>query len=207
MKIVEVELRRHSVKDGVDRHSIGAQGMALARLVGKRQLRGRQFTGFTTSTFWRTSITLAGFDEGAGDFILPLHHRPQVSPHEHLGSMPDAIKLWEGPCRDAEKAGEDMVTAAIESDPNTVRHLAERSAYAVRNFMISMEDGSNILTVGHSPSLEFIALGMFDRTLPQLQYCDGFRILFENGEFTLITLEDDPNLRGSALLSEFPTSR
>lgn len=97
---MEIEFRRHSIKDGPVPAMIGPMGCALAREVGRRQLRGWGFTAFYVSTYWRTHQTLAAFAEGAGVFVLKL--MPEFLPL--YVAWPEVKALW-GACAAAEKRG------------------------------------------------------------------------------------------------------
>lgn len=194
-----IEFRRHSVRDGATGHLVGPLGMKLARLVGEQQLRGRAFTSFTVSFLWRTTQTMVGFDEGAGDFKPPRHLAPQVSLHEHRSIKDDAMGLWYGPGRKAKAEGRDMLLAALEEEPAATNVLAADYKQIVLAWLDSLPENTRALVVGHSPALEILAYGVTGITIPQLQFCDGFRLEQEDGDIRLI---DDETTRATALLAK-----
>ena len=196
------EFRRHSIKDGPARGMIGPRGWALAREVGRRQLRGREFTHFFGSALWRTHQTLAAFDEGAGDF------RCKRTP-EHAAfyvELPGLMELWKA-CADGAKRGFDMMSTALATDPELADLAARRCAEKFRAWLPSFPDGSRALVVGHSPNMELLALGLTGIAIPGLSECRGFRLTVVDGAYAL---EDDaPDLDPSAIRRELfdgPTS-
>ena len=181
------EFRRHSIKDGPERGMIGPRGWALAREVGRRQLRGRGFTRFFGSTLWRTHQTLAAFDEGAGDF------RFKQTP-KHAGfyaELPGLLELWKA-CSDAAKRGEDMVRTALAVDRALAERCAEECAIRFEAWrMVEIEDGARVLVVGHSPNMELLALGLTGLVAPGLAECQGFRLVLDGDDVRLDTSAPD----------------
>lgn len=198
MKIVE--FRRHSIKKHNGDTSLSAKGYALARLVGERCLRGKKFTAFYTSSVWRTAQTLAAFAEGADDFHLS--RVPEIFPlHRDISDKPSAMRLWMGACKTAEQRGEDMFQALLRKEPAAAKRMQQQAARALRSWLAKQPDRCHALVVGHSPFFELIALGLFGLTLPQLQPCDGFRVIEDKKGLRLETADQDPSLNVSALRS------
>ncbi len=174
------EFRRHSIKDGPARGMIGPKGFALARAVGERQLRGRNFTHFFGSALWRTHQTLAAFDEGAGDF------RCKATP-DHAPLYPlwrELLALWRV-CSDAAKRGEDMLQTALKHDPALAERASVETVSAFRAWAPTLPDGARVLVVGHSPSMELIPLGLHGLTIPGLKECQGFRITVDGDAYAV----------------------
>lgn len=174
------EFRRHSIKDGPARGMIGPKGFALAREVGRRQLRGQGFTHFFASALWRTHQTLAAFDEGAGDFQFKI--TPVQAPI-YLG-WPEVIQLWRI-CSDGAKRGEDMLQTALTRDPALASRAAVKISQMFCEWTRSFPDGSRILVVGHSPSMELIPFGLCGDIMPGLKECQGFRIAVDGANFAV----------------------
>lgn len=189
MKIVE--LRRHSKKTTHGNANLSEDGLLFARYVGARQLRGRKFTHLFVSSLQRTVDTIRAFAESAEDF-------PSIEPSVFLDvfSTTDAIQLWEGVCNEAERNGEDMMTAAIERDTERAERIATLGAEAFRRWTDVLPDGANALVVHHSPSIELLVYGLFGVVLPQLQPCDGLRITVRD-TLQLTTPIDDSTLHAN----------
>ena len=51
----------------------------------------------------------------------------------------------------------------------------------IQDWFETLPDDANVLVVHHSPFLELIAYGLFGEVLPQLQPCEGFKIIDEDG--------------------------
>lgn len=189
------EFRRHSIKDGPARGMIGPRGWMLAREVGRRQLRGRDFTHFFGSTLWRTHQTLAAFDEGAGDF------RFKRTP-EHAAfyaDLPGLMELWKA-CAIGAKRGIDMMRTALTHDPELAERAANACAEKFREWLPSFPDGSRILVVGHSPNMELLALGVKNIAMTGLSECQGFRLTIDGG---VCALDDrSPDLDPSGIRQE-----
>lgn len=168
---MEIEFRRHSIKDGPVPAMIGPKGYALAREVGRLQLQGRRFDAFYVSTYWRTHQTLAAFAEGAGDFVLKL--MPQILPL--YVAWPEVKALW-GACAEAEKRGEDLVAAAFANDPLLVRRASEEFSGLFEAWAAGLDPDARVLVVGHSPHLEIMAYGLTGAVMPGLKECQGFRV-------------------------------
>jgi phosphohistidine phosphatase SixA len=184
---VEFEFRRHSIKDGPAKGMIGPKGFALARDVGRLQLRNRGFTHFFASSLWRTHQTLAAFDEGAGDL------RFKATP-EHAGfylDWPELMVLWRV-CADGANRGEDMLQTALFHDPALANRTVVAVAEKFREWAKSFPDNSRILVVGHSPYMELIPVGLLNVIIPGLKECQGFRITVYGDLYTVDWLT--PNL-------------
>ena len=189
------EFRRHSIKDGPARGMIGPRGWALAREIGRRQLRGRDFTHFFGSTLWRTHQTLAAFDEGAGDF------RCKRTP-EHAAfyvELPGLMELWKS-CAIGAKQGIDMMQTALSRDPELADRTAKACAERFREWLPSFPDGARVLVVGHSPNMELLALGVTGQIMPGLSECRGFRMAVDGGAVQLDY--DAPDLDPSGIRQE-----
>ena len=158
---------------------IGPKGYALAREVGRQQLRGRRFTEFYASGIWRTHQTLAAFGEGAGDFMLKL---TPMSPPIYV-ERDDVRELWRV-CRQAEIRGEDMVQAALAHDVALFHGLAAELATLFMAWAAGFVDGDNVLVIGHSPHLEIMTFGLTGDVMPGLKECEGFR--FVTGDMPII---------------------
>lgn len=178
-----VEMRRHGHKTGPGNADLSEKGIAHATQMGWEELHGRGFTHFFISTLDRTRQTMQAFATGAGDF---LNVEFEVFPlHTAISEMPEAMALWEGPCHDAEKRGEDMLACALDKATEEAEAIAKQSAVAFKEWITSLPEGANALVVHHSPFLELIAYGLFGERLKQLQPLEGFRIIERSGELKL----------------------
>lgn len=181
MKILQ--FRRHSIKQGPGDTDLSTEGMALAEEIGRRSLQGQKFNRLFVSSLKRTQDTAIGFARGAGDFPgTPLE---LFQPGDDVGGTEEALGLWSGICNQAEHAGEDMLQAALNKAPTTARAIAVQSAASFKKWIDSLPDETKALVVGHSPFLELMLYGLFEKTLPQLGYCEGFEITETNGELRL----------------------
>jgi len=180
MSLKVFEFRRHSIKDGPTGREIGPNGYALARAVGRAQLRGRAFDRYFVSVFWRTQQTLAAFAEGAGDFALKLG--PELLPI-YL-DWPELRQLWHV-CRQAELRGEDLMRAALLHDEALTRRAATEAGRLFGQWSGAFPDGAKVLIVGHSPYLEFIPFGLLGAQLSSLKECQGYRLLVDGDDFGL----------------------
>lgn len=183
---MEIEFRRHSIKDGPVPAMIGPSGYALAREVGRRQLRGRGFTAFYASTYWRTHQTLAAFAEGAGDFVLP--RMPEILPL--YVAWPEVKALW-GACAEAERRGEDLVAAAFANDPLLVRRAAEEFSGLFEAWVAGLGADARVLVVGHSPHVEITAYGLTGVVMPGLKECQGVRVRTDGETHVIDRLSPD----------------
>jgi phosphohistidine phosphatase SixA len=166
------EFRRHSIKDGPTAASIGPKGYALAREVGRQQLRGKAFTHYFISTFWRTQQTIAAFAEGAGDFAIKIG---PVMPPIYVEDE-EAWEVW-GVCGRAEKRGEDMNVYAYSYDDALYRRLSQKFVTLFHAWAAGFPDGSHALVLGHSPHLEMLAYGLNGGQLTSgLKECQGIRV-------------------------------
>ncbi len=193
------EFRRHSIKDGPTSATIGPKGYALARAVGAAQLRGKGFTDFFVSSFFRTHQTFAAFAEGAGDFMLKL--APAYPPI--YVEREDAWALWRF-CRGAEIRGEDMMAAALAHDRTLALGLGYEFVSRFVCWARDFADGANVLVVGHSPHLEMLAYALTGTLVPGLRECQGLRIIHDGTTFSLdATSPDlDPSPLRAALFPE-----
>ena len=186
------EFRRHSIKDGRARGVIGPMGSALAREVGRTQLRGRAFTHFYASTLWRTHQTLAAFYEGANEDWSKT--TPEHAPF-YL-DWPQLTALWKV-CAEGDKRGEDMLQTALRHDADLAYRAALEVAERFRAWAATFRSGSEILVVGHSPYMELIPLGLHGEVIRALRECQGFRIRVEAGTCAVDT--ESPDLDPSGL--------
>jgi hypothetical protein len=174
--VCSFEFRRHSIKDGACRGTIGPRGFALAREVGRQQLRGRAFTGFFASALWRTHQTLVAFDEGAGDFNLK-----KTPPHAPIYlDWPEMEDLWRRYHRDT-KSDDDLLVAALTYDASLTAKASTAVAEKFTQWARSQAADVNILVVGHSPYMELIPYGLWGLQIPSLKECQGFRIFSTDG--------------------------
>lgn len=181
MKVID--LYRHSTKIGTGNTELSPEGIELAKHIGATKLRGNNYTNLFTSPLSRTIETLNAFSVGAGDFNA---RTPQTWPlHTQVSEHTDAMSLWSGICHKAEQEGKDMMRAVLENETNKANFVAKEGARAFKTWEESLPDGARVLVVGHSPFLELIAFGLFEKQLPQLQFCQGFRIESEDGSLKL----------------------
>ena len=187
---IEIEFRRHSIKDGPTPQILGPNGYRLARLVGEHQLRGRGFTRFFVSTFWRTHQTLVAFAEGAGDFTMVMS--PDYAP---IYLMTDDVRACWKVCGEAEKRGENIVETAFAYDQELALRIATDTAQLCRDWVGGMEPGTRALVIGHSPSMELMLFGLSGVLIPGLSECQGFRYVRDgvNERFVAGTPDLDPS--------------
>lgn len=176
MKIIE--LRRHGRKTAPGDAPLSEEGVAHATQMGWEALHGKDFTQFFVSPLVRTTQTLEAFARGAGDFRL---QDVAIFPPHAVSELPDAMELWNGPCHEAEKRGEDMLTCALASSPQVAKRIADASAKAFRDWIATLPENARVLVVHHSPFLELMVYGLFGVRLPQLQPLEGFRIVERSG--------------------------
>ena len=176
-----VEIRRHSIKQGSGNADLSPAGFELAQQIGMQQLRGRTFTALFQSPLKRTQETLQAFAQGAGDFpkIEPL----SFPPHLLVSTTAEALALWSGVCHEAEAHGEDMMEAALTKSSLTARSIAYDAAVAFKQWLAEMPNDTQALVVGHSPFIELMMLGLFDRIFPQLSWCEGFRVIEDRATY------------------------
>lgn len=182
-----IQLRRHSIKQGPGDMDLSEEGIHLAQEIGKECLQGKNFTHIFVSPLKRTRDTAIAFMHGAGDFSQPLFQIFQ--PGVEVGGTEEALNLWSGVCNKAERAGQDMLQAALQKETEIAHKIATDSATSFKAWLVLLPDGANILVVGHSPFLELIAYGLFGTVLPQLQYCEGFTIIEDSRTLRLENLE------------------
>lgn len=195
-----VHFHRHSIKDGHNAKFLGPAGYALSRLFGAERLRGRGFTAFCVSDIWRTHQTLAGLDEGAGDFRYAHATGPTLAPFNGVNKLPQAVRLWEGPCRIAEDDGGDMLRACLMHDDSSTRYIAHLLGRAVSDWMLKeLPPGARALVIGHSPMLEMIAFDLFGEKIAPLDFLDGFRIAASRDRQELQTTKTHPDLDAAPL--------
>lgn len=178
---VKFEFRRHSIKDGPTSASIGPKGYKFARAVGRRQLRGKAFTHYFASTFWRTQQTLAAFAEGAGDFAMKLG---PSAPPIYLNRQ-EIWDMWTV-CAAAERRGEDLVRAALAHNAPLVERASAEIALLFKGWATEFGDGHHVLVVGHSPHMEFLVRGLNGGTIPPLKECQGFRVKVDERSSCLV---------------------
>lgn len=174
----KIYLLRHSTKANTGDSDLSTEGVELARKIGKTKLRGKGFTDLYVSPLSRSGETMKFLMEGARDFP---EQEPKIFPPHSVSATPDGMALWEGVCHEAEKVSEDMMQAAVKQDAVRAEKIAKDGAAAFRNWIATLPENSNVLVVHHSPFLELIAYGLFEKILPQLQSCEGFKIIEESG--------------------------
>ncbi|HBR80919.1 TPA: hypothetical protein DEA21_04775 [Candidatus Uhrbacteria bacterium] len=172
-----IEIRRHSIKDGLAHGTLGPKGFTLARTVGERQLHGSDFTGFYASRLWRTYQSLVGFGEGAGDFRW-YNVPPQA---EIYLNWPELIDLWRA-CHRASTRGEDMLQAAFAHNSELSLKTATEGAKKFLGWTEQLLPDARVLVVGHSPYSELIVYGLTGKNIPALKECQGFRILINDDD-------------------------
>ena len=165
------EFRRHSIKDGDPKGTIGPKGKLFARAVGERQMQNKKFDRYCISTVPRTKQTLEAIADGAG--WSDIEEKTSFA-HIYLVS-PELQEMWRV-CHAAEKRGEDMVAAASSHDTELVRRTSVEVAQLFRTWARTLPREERVLVIGHSPHLEFLALGLTGLKMPGLKECQGFRI-------------------------------
>lgn len=183
----KIEFRRHSIKQGPGDTDLSEAGLQLAKKVGEEFLRGKQFDAVFVSTVKRTHDTALAFMLGAGDFK---QQSLQIfEPGVEVGSSEAALNLWGGVCNQAERAGEDMLQAALTKDPVMAREIAMQAARSFRVWLANLPQDTRVLVIGHSPFMELMAYGLFGTQLSQLRYCEGFEIIEDRDELTIRLME------------------
>jgi broad specificity phosphatase PhoE len=176
-----IYLMRHSIKTGTGNSGLSIEGIKLAKEIGSSKLRDKHFTHLFVSPLSRTTDTLNSLSDGAGDFPK---QRYEIFPLQTVSSSDDGMKLWEGVCHEAEINGGDMMEAALREDSKRAEKIANKGAKAFNEWIKSLPENSTALVVNHSPFLELIAYGLFGDAIPQLQPCEGFRVLSKDGALT-----------------------
>lgn len=171
------------MKQGPGDTDLSENGMRLAEEVGRQFLHGQKFNKVFVSSLKRTQDTAIGFMRGAGDF--PELSLELFQPGEDVGGTEEALGLWSGVCNQAEHAGEDMLQAALHKAPAIAQGIAIQAAASFKKWLTLLPHETKALVVGHSPFLELIVYGLFEKILPQLDYCEGFEITETNGELRL----------------------
>lgn len=183
MKIIE--LRRHSTKSGPGDTDLSSVGIELARKKGAEKLVNKKFTLLYQSPLKRTQDTLKIMKEAAGDF--PDVDPENFLPHMEVSQTEEAMHLWRGACHRAEKIHQDMMSCVLQEEAETAGSIARAGAASFQKWLAALPENTHALVIGHSPFLELIAFGLFGRSLPQLQPCEGFRIIQKRGELYLET--------------------
>ncbi len=122
--------------------------------------------------------------EGALDFALQFG--PSMFPPHPRATEQDAMGLWMGVCRQAEQEGEDMFQAVREASPEMVLDIARDGGRLFREWAETLPPESNVLAIGHSPYLEMIVEDVTGVVLSALAPCEGVRMSFEQGIWTLL---------------------
>lgn len=176
-----VELRRHSIKLGTGNSNLSPDGIELAKKIGQTKLQGKGFTHLFISPLQRTTNTMNLFAEGAEDF--PSIDYMIFPPHMEVSETDLAMKLWTEVCHTAEKAGEDMMEAAIHDQAGPI--VAKEASESFRRWLDELPEDSRSLVVGHSPFIELIVFGLFGKKLTQLQPGEGVVILKDKDKLIL----------------------
>ncbi len=190
---IEIEFRRHSIRDGANPQMIGPLGYKLTRLAGEHQLLGKNFSHFFVSPLYRTHQTLAAFAEGAQDFDLK--YAPPVAPLNVVSS--DTQILWKT-CWEASKNGVDLMGAAFSTHAEIAEKVAVSMTDLFKTWSSEFADNSRILVVGHSPALELMLYGATGIKIPSLSFCEGFRIIKKGEELQFV--HGIPELSSSELI-------
>jgi phosphohistidine phosphatase SixA len=197
------EFRRHSIKDGPTKDMVGPRGHALARAVGERQLRGRGFTHFFCSDRWRTHQTLAAFCEGAGDMVVK-----RLPPHApiYFGVDRDDVRKLFRACEEGERLRKEPILAtALKLGPDICNELGLASHDAFLSWNELLPPDAHVLVVGHSPSMELLAMTGGNKDVPSLKECQGFRVFVEDTGRKRWRISYDfesPDLHPSAIRAE-----
>jgi broad specificity phosphatase PhoE len=181
-----VELRRHSTKLGSGDTDLSHVGVWLAEKVVEHELRNKGFTLLFESPLKRTKETLAAFSKSAGDF--PKIAPELFPPHMEVSETEEGMYLWSGVCHHAERENADMMQAALEGEPERTNALARKAATAFKRWLSALPENTNVLVVGHSPFIEIVAFGLFEKVIPQLQPCEGIRIVEQDQGYQLAEL-------------------
>lgn len=176
-----IYLLRHSIKETVGDSVLSPEGLELARNIGLTKLSGKRFTHLYASPLSRSVDTLKALAQGAGDFPK---QEPSIFPPHSVSATSDGMALWEGVCHEAERSGLDMMDAAMTKDKERADKIAKEGALAFKEWLNSIPENSSVLVVHHSPFLELVVYGLFGEILQQLQPCDGFRIIANEGRLT-----------------------
>jgi broad specificity phosphatase PhoE len=188
-----VEFRRYSTDKSLTSMPPFFDGVQLAEVVGRVQLKARSFTSLFVSPTRHTGQTLNAFARGAGDFpnVMP----NLFLPYMRTGRSPAALKFWNGICAEAERGRFDAMEAAKERCPDEFEALSKHSARTFISWLGEQPRNINALVVGHSPFIEMIGYGFLGVRIPQLQPCDGYRLFVdETGVRRLLTGSESPDL-------------
>lgn len=165
------EFRRHSIKDGDKKGTVGARGKLFARAVGDQLMRNKRFDRYCVSGFERTAQTLEAFAEGAG--WTDVKEKADLAPlYMH---SPELQKMWDA-CREAQEQGRDIVAAAFDHDAGLAKRTSVVILELFMEWVLSLPREGHVLVIGHSPHLELLAYGISRGRLVGLKECEGFRI-------------------------------
>lgn len=182
-----VEFRRHSTKIGPGDTDLSPVGVWLAQKVGVFELKNKHFTHLFESPMKRSKETLIAFSESAGDF--PSITPELFSPHMEVSETEEGMYLWSGACHSAELVNGDMMQAVLSQEPERAKVLGYKAATSFKKWLDALPENARALVVGHSPFMELIAFGLFNEVLPQLQPCEGFRMVEEDHQYKLERLK------------------
>ncbi len=179
----KVELYRHSIKLGHGDCDLSPEGIEKAMAMGRELLRGKGYTHLYVSPLIRTTETINAFALGAGDF--PDVTLQEFPPHVTVSTSQEAMRLWTGVCHRAEAHGTDMLQAVLEQEAEVGQVVAAEAAKAFVLWLKDLPEEAHALVVGHSPFLELMIYGLFNKQLTQFQPCDGACITFNDGVLSL----------------------
>lgn len=183
MKVID--LFRHSTKKSAGNVDISEAGIVLAREFAAKTLRAQNYTHLYTSPLKRTAQTMDAFRDGAGD----LPNTPyEIFPLHEILASPEGLRLAHGVCHDAETAGRDMMEAAILQEPDATRYISSEASAAFHTWLSELPQDTHALVIHHSPSIEFLVYGLFGNVLKQLHYCEGVRIIGNEGSLSYTEL-------------------
>ncbi len=164
-----LEIRRHSLRNRA-LSDLSEGGLALANLVG---LEMGQFNRVLTSPLPRAIQTAEVMGYAVDETI------------ELLSTTGDAVEME---CPWPASLGE--YAAASRQNGPTARY-AQRLADFYAKLVESLPEGGAALVVNHGGVVELSAIGClpsadFDSLGDYIDYCEGVRLTWENGEFTSV---------------------
>ena len=163
-----IELRRHSVRaPGSD--CLSPEGIALAKMVGGLCCQGKGYTLIAGTTLFRTAQTAAALAEGAGDFSVTELRQFRT------------LNTW----RDWQSYFKENDCVIVPEEP-LIKAESRRMALDLIDELDGLPDSTHLLAIGHTPLIECLIFGLFNRVTPPLRELDGVIIEYEGGEFRFI---------------------
>lgn len=174
-----LQYRRHSIKDGKTKNTIGPNGLHLANRTGVAEARAgikRLFHG----PFVRTAQTALAFCGGLG-------YVPEVMPIiEGIGNDDLFAEIATATFIEAVKGGASHLEALhIAYSSEFIRGLGSQSLQCVRDMFAQMQEGEVSVAFGHSPFIELAAitadpqLDVASAPWVDLKEMQGFLFVFE----------------------------